>query len=176
MKLRLAFAGFRHYHILDLYEYAKKSGRIDIVAAAEDHPRTASAVTEKGVALTHSTVDHMLHEADSFDAIAVGDYYGRRGSLALAALAAGKHVILDKPICTDLGELEQIAELRRERKLVVGCMLNNRDYGQFITLKRLIAKGTIGEIQTINFLGHRGISRKGNTAERSTISPSMPSI
>jgi predicted dehydrogenase len=152
--VRLAFAGFRHFHILDLYEYAAKSPRIDVVAAAEDHPQTASDVAKKGVALTHATVERMLQEADTFDAVAIGDYYGRRGSLAIAALEAGKHVILDKPICTDIDELEQIACLSRERGLVVGCMLDSRDTGQFITLKTQISDGVIGSVQAVSFLGH----------------------
>ncbi|MBT3271829.1 MAG: Gfo/Idh/MocA family oxidoreductase, partial [Spirochaetales bacterium] len=74
--------------------------------------------------------------------------------LALEALKLGKHVILDKPICTSLSDLDLIEEESRKRGLSVGCMLNNRDSGIFRALKRLIAEGTVGDIHTISFLGH----------------------
>ena len=49
----------------------------------------------------------------SYDVLAVGDYYARRGSLAIRALELGRHVLLDKPICIDLAELDRIAALSR---------------------------------------------------------------
>lgn len=155
---KIAFAGFRHYHILDLYEYAKSSSRIDIVAAAEDHAETASELPGEGVTLTHKSVNDLFADADKFDAVAIGDYYARRGSLALRALEAGKHVILDKPICTDLEELDRIEKRMKETGLIVGCMLTNRDNGKFTALKRLISEGTIGEIHAISFLGHHPLN------------------
>ena len=154
MKHRIAFAGFRHYHILDLYSYCKKSERYEVCGAAEDHSETAADLSDRGVGITHDSVDALFADSDSFDVVAIGDYYGRRGALALSALKLGKHVILDKPICTSLDELDRIEAERRARRLAVGCMLNNRDAGQFRTLKRLIAEKAIGEIHTVSFLGH----------------------
>lgn len=153
MSIRFAFAGFRHVHIDELYGFAKENPAVAITAAAEDNDRSAADAKKRGVELTDDSIDSMFSRADDFDAVAIGDYYGRRGSLVIRALELGKHVIADKPLCTSLDELSEIDRLRRERGLVVGCMLNNRDRGQFITLKRLIAEGAIGTLQTINFMG-----------------------
>ena len=92
----------------------------------------------------------MLAEIDC-DAVAVGDYYGRRGEIILAALAAGKHVIADKPICTRQSEREQIAELARSRNLRVGCQLDLRDSGHMHAARRLIRNGAVGQVHTIIF-------------------------
>ena len=51
--------------------------------------------------LTHDDYRRMLREVEC-DAVAVGDYFARRGEIVIAALEAGKHVIADKPICTKL--------------------------------------------------------------------------
>ncbi len=153
MKHRFAFAGFRHIHIDDLYNFAKESPDIEITGAAEDDSTSADAARERGIDITDSSIEELMKRADQFDVVAVGDYYGRRGSLAIAALEAGKHVILDKPVCTSLNELNRIDELRKSKNLVVGCMLNNRDSAQFITLKSLVRDGAIGKIQTVSFGG-----------------------
>ena len=149
--------------IIDLYDYAKTNDRMDIVAAAENDPQTAADLSSRGVTLTHDSVESMLSgsEGPDFEVVAIGDYYTNRGNLALMALRAGKHVILDKPVCTSLDELDAIRNESLKRGLAVGCMLNNRDAGQFITLKGLIEEGRIGKIQTINFMGHHPENGKG---------------
>ena len=158
MSIRIAFAGFRHYHIDELYEFAVKHPGIEVVAAAEDNAEEATAAEKRGISITDASIDALFARSADFDAVAVGDYFGRRGSLAIRALEAGKHVIVDKPLCTSLDELSEIDRVRRERSLVVGCMLNNRDAGQFISLKKIIGAGTIGEVETIAFGGQHPLN------------------
>lgn len=153
MRLRFAFAGFRHGHITEVYQLAKERNDTIVVAAAEDHKETVASLKSLGIELTHSSVDALFDNADTFDVLAVGDYFGRRGSLTIRALESGKHVLLDKPICTSLKELEDIRQLSRKKNLSVGCQLNLRDYGQIRTLKRLIKEEAIGRVHTINFMG-----------------------
>lgn len=153
MKLRLAFIGFRHAHIDTLYDFAHHDTRVTIAGATEDDADAADAARERGIELTDASSDALFDRAREFDAVAVGDYYGRRGALAIRALEAGKHVLSDKPLCTSLDELSRIDELRRARSLVVGCMFTNRDSGRFRAVKRLYAEGAVGALQTISFSG-----------------------
>src|SRR3954447_25098205 len=102
--MRLAFMGFRHGHVMPLYHAAVRDARIDVVAACEEHAPTADSVAASGVVITHRDFEQMLRDV-AFAALAIGDYFGRRGAILIAALQAGKHVIADKPICTDLREL-----------------------------------------------------------------------
>ncbi len=159
MALRLAFAGFRHGHILEAYELARRHGDVEIVAACEEHAPTAEQLAAAGrVGLTHESYDEMFAQAD-FDALAVGDYYGRRGEILIRALAAGKHVISDKPICTRLGELDRIAELSAAGNLSVGCQLTMRGDGNLLALGRAVADGRIGQVRTVCFSGQHPLLR-----------------
>lgn len=153
MSIRFAFIGFRHFHIDELYAFVKKHPGTEITAAVEDDTDSVPGVKERGIELTGTSVDEIFRNGSTYDAVAIGDYYGRRGSLAIRALEAGKHVIVDKPLCTSCDELLEIDRLRQEQGLAVGCMLNNRDSGVFRTVKRLIGEGAIGNLQTINFMG-----------------------
>jgi predicted dehydrogenase len=149
-KLRLAFCGFRHGHIMGLYEAARRHERVEVVGACEEDATAAAALKSAGkVELTHSTYDQLYDDA-AFDAVAVGDYFARRGSVILRALRANKHVISDKPICTNVGELEQIAAAAKAKNRALGCLLDLRDHGPFRTMRRLIQEGAIGTIHTIN--------------------------
>src|SRR5439155_25293810 len=79
------------------------------------------------------------------------DYFGRRGEIIVRALEDGKHDIADKPICTRLSEQERIAALASEKGRAVGCLLDLRDHGPFITMRRQIKNGAIGTVHTITF-------------------------
>ncbi|MCB0064180.1 MAG: Gfo/Idh/MocA family oxidoreductase, partial [Caldilineaceae bacterium] len=151
--MKLAFCGFRHPHIFTLYQHAQQHADIEIVAACEEDETTRGVLASEGkVDLTHQTLAALLAEVDC-DTVAVGDYYAKRGALILQALAAGKHVIVDKPVCTSLSELDAIAQQLAAHNLKLGCMLDMRDSPQAIGLRKLIRSGTIGEIHAISFGG-----------------------
>src|SRR5690348_2428894 len=148
--MRLAFMGFRHGHIMGLYNSASTHPRVKIVAACEEDPETIQALRSAGkVQLTHDNYEKMLAKVEC-DAVAVGDYFAKRGPVIIRALESGKHVLADKPICTSLDDLSRIEQLSRERKRVVGCLLDLRESGAFRTMRRLIGEGAIGDAQTVH--------------------------
>ena len=149
MKTRFAFAGFRHAHILDLHAAVTARGDTEVVACCEEDSATRDSLS---VTITHTDFAKMLAETEC-DVIAIGDYYSRRGSLVMAALQAGRHVLSDKPLCTSLEELTTIERLAAGNKLSIGLQLDCRDYAAFRTLREIIASGEIGEVCTIRIQG-----------------------
>jgi predicted dehydrogenase len=151
--IKLAFAGFRHGHINGLYKLAEKNPNVEIVAAFEaDEEARSNAQKTLGVNFTHNDYDEMLKDKN-IDVVVVGDYFGIRGSRAISALKAGKHVYSDKPICTSLKELDEIERLAAEKNLKVGLMLDMR-YNKFVQpVRRFIKEGKLGEVHNIFFSG-----------------------
>lgn len=153
MPLRFAFAGFRHGHIFGLLEAVKADQQFQIVAACEEDAATRSELTAGGkVKITHDSFERMLAEA-ACDVVAIGDYYSKRGPLAIKALQAGRHVITDKPLCTSLAQLDQIEKLATEKRLSVGCQFDMRSSGLVRAVRAAIADGQIGQVQTVAFSG-----------------------
>jgi len=149
--MRLAFIGFRHGHVMGLYRGAIEHPKVQVVAACEDDPQAAAAARAGGVVkLTHDSVDRVFSDVDC-DAIAVGDYFARRGELTIRALEAGKHIIADKPLCTRLDELDRIEQLAAAKKKSIGCLLDLRDHAVYRTMRRLIREASIGEVHTVLF-------------------------
>jgi predicted dehydrogenase len=151
-KLKIAFAGFRHGHIISLYDLARARDDLEVVAACEEHAPTRAQLERSGrVQITHDQLEALL-DVES-DIIAIGDYFTRRGPVALRALERGRHVIVDKPLCTQMEYLDQIAALTTDTKLKVGCMLTMRDAAQTLAARQLIGDGRIGEVHAISFGG-----------------------
>jgi len=158
MALRIAFAGFRHGHITEVYALARQREDLELAGACEDHAETRERLKADGkIEITHDSTD-ALFDGAAFDVLAVGDYYGRRGELLIRALEAGKHVMVDKPMCTRRAELDRVAELAAAGGLSVGCQLNMRSSGNFIALRDAVLGGAVGEVHTIDFQGQHPLS------------------
>ncbi len=154
----IAFAGFRHGHIYSLYEEVKCNESTVLCGAWEENgPARKEAEEKNGVEFTYSSYEDLLND-EKVNVVAIGDYYGIRGKLVIEALKAGKNVITDKPVCTSLEELDEIERLTKETGLKVGCMLDLRFCKFAEPIKKLLADGTLGEINSICFTGQHPLN------------------
>ncbi|MCK4983394.1 MAG: Gfo/Idh/MocA family oxidoreductase [Victivallaceae bacterium] len=154
MSTKFVVAGFRHGHIFGLINRIKETADCELVACCEAHAETRANLD---LDVQYDDFDKMLSEVEC-DVVAIGDYYGIRGSLALKALEAGKHVIADKPICTSLDELAAIEKLAAEKNLKVGCMFDLRQYPPLVKLRQLIQDDVLGEIHAVSFTGQHPLN------------------
>ncbi|MBQ4136659.1 MAG: Gfo/Idh/MocA family oxidoreductase [Clostridia bacterium] len=149
--MNLAFAGFRHSHIIAFYNNALSNKRVNITGCFENESTVRESVSRAhGVRFNYDTYEDILKDK-SVDAVAIGEYYSKRGEMIIQALKAGKHVICDKPLCTSLDELDEIERLARENALVVSCLLDLRYMPQVEQVKRMISEKAIGKLNIISF-------------------------
>lgn len=66
--------------------------------------------------------------------------------MARQALAAGKHVVVEKPLAASSQEALELARLAEEHHVLLTVYQNRRLDGGFLTLKKLIAEGRLGEV------------------------------
>ena len=153
MRVRFAFAGFRHAHILMVHTALKSRPDAEIVAAAEEDEQTRKACQNgNDVRLTHSSFEKMLDEVDC-DVVAIGQHYAGRGALIRMALERGRHVLADKPLCCTMADYEAIARLSREKGLSVIAQFDLRGDGRFRAMRKAILNGGIGDVHAISFGG-----------------------
>ena len=151
--MNLAFAGFRHGHITALYKTAVDCADVTVMGCFEENDIARTKMQGSlSCDFNYKSYDEVLSDKN-VDAVAIADYYSKRGQIVIAALKAGKHVICDKPICTSLAELNEIERLTKETGLKVACMLDLRYMAQTETVKEMIQRGDIGEIINISFTG-----------------------
>ncbi|WP_262690040.1 oxidoreductase [Kordiimonas aestuarii] len=68
-------------------------------------------------------------------------------SLAKQALVAGKHVLLEKPFVTNVGDGEELVKLAQQSGCILSVFHNRRWDGDFLTVKKLLSDGTLGKIR-----------------------------
>src|SRR5688572_28781733 len=62
------------------------------------------------------------------------------------ALEAGKHVVVEKPFTTEVHEGEELIALAAEKNRVLSVYQNRRWDSDFMTVKRVINDGLLGEV------------------------------
>lgn len=149
MKIRFAFVGFQHPHIWDLVARAAAHPEVEVVACCEEDPAKREELAANGKAkITHTDYRAML-ATEKIDVVVVGEWFVKRGRVVIDALASGRHVLADKPMCTTLAEYEEIVRLAKTKGRTVGMMLDMRDSGVFIQVRELVRAGAIGEIRAV---------------------------
>jgi len=66
--------------------------------------------------------------------------------MAKAALEAGKAVLVEKPIAITSAEAAELTELARQQGVFFSVYQNRRYDGDFLTVKKLLSEGRLGEI------------------------------
>lgn len=140
---------------------AHKLGRLQ--AIYDLHEGRARAVAEaSGIARVCASRDELLKD-ESVDVVYVAVPNRFHAETAIAALEAGKHVILEKPFAMNYEEALQVAETARAKKLSLLIGMNNRYNVNAHKLRRMIGQGDLGDIYHAKafWFRRRGIPKLG---------------
>jgi predicted dehydrogenase len=108
--------------------------------------RRAQAAREHPQARIADSVQAIWDRPQDHDVVVVTTSNDAHYSLAMAALAAGLPVVVDKPFAVHAAQArEMIAEARR-RKLLLTVYHNRRWDSELLTVKRLLAEQAFGEV------------------------------
>lgn len=117
----------------------------DLAAVCDlDESRARALVGRRTDVEVHTSVVDLL--ASGVDAVAIATPAGTHAAVALQALEAGKHVVVEKPIADDVGKATAMVAAARERGLV---LMLDHTYCYTPAVQRigdLIAEGTLGDI------------------------------
>lgn len=91
-------------------------------------------------------IDHALADI-TIDLVVIATPDHLHAQHTLAALAAGKHVVVDKPFAVNWPEAQIMAACATEAGRLLSVFHNRRWDADFLTLRSLIAAGELGEIR-----------------------------
>jgi predicted dehydrogenase len=80
------------------------------------------------------------------DLVVIASPNGTHAPLAIAALAQGKHVVVDKPFTVTLQEAHEVIAAADSANRLVSVFQNRRWDADFLTVQRLIADGELGRV------------------------------
>ena len=109
-----------------------------------DRPRAERLAAELGARVA---ADYETILADpSVQAISIASFDGAHFAQAREALRAGKHVFVEKPLCTTLEELAGLKAMAQKGRLKVGSNLVLRTAPAYRWLKQKVQEGGLGKL------------------------------
>lgn len=145
--LKLAFVGcgaIAHYHLAGIYESCSD---VAITAAIDPDPVKAKSIRDKTGAEVFRSLDDAIVQGN-FDAVDIMVPHDLHEPLAIQALAASKHVLLEKPMATTLDACDRIMAAARASSVVFMVAENAQYWPEVVLADGIIKSGEIGDIVT----------------------------
>jgi myo-inositol 2-dehydrogenase/D-chiro-inositol 1-dehydrogenase len=135
-----------------------------VVAGVDPSPAARERLKEQcGIPRTYAELEPALRE-EEVDAVFVCAPNFLHAQYALAALGAGKHAFVEKPMALDLEDVDRMVGAAHEQ----GCLLMSGQSQRFVPhlryAKKLIEEGTIGKVRHVL---HRRLGSSRGGDERS---------
>lgn len=122
-----------------------------VLLAGSDADRTAAAAAEFGIPESSADWRSAINR-DDIDIVDICTPGHTHAEIALAALAAGKHVLCEKPLANDVADADRMADAAAaaaERGVVSMCGFSYRRTPALALAKKLIDDGRLGRIRHV---------------------------
>lgn len=148
-----AFMGAAHSQAWRTVNHAFElplSARMSVVCG-RDEDKVAAAAAKLGWE-SHATDWRQVVTSDDVDLVDICTPGDTHAEIALAALAAGKHVLCEKPLANSVAEARQMAEAAaaaQAKGIRTMCGFNYRRVPAVALMRRLVADGRIGTVRHV---------------------------
>lgn len=116
-----------------------------LTGACSRSEESASRFCRKHRIIQYGDYASMLSDGD-IDAVAVCTPSGQHAAQAIAAMRAGKHVVIEKPMCITLAEADELIRTSDETGLLV-CVISQMRFAEGIrAAKSAVESGWLGKI------------------------------
>ncbi|MBI2940270.1 MAG: Gfo/Idh/MocA family oxidoreductase [Chloroflexi bacterium] len=114
-----------------------------VAVASRSAERRQTAEADYGVA-TFATLDEMLAGAP-VDLVVIATPHHTHAALACQAMAAGRHVVVDKVMALSVAEADTMLAARDRSGVALSVFHNRRWDWDYLTVRKVLAEGWLGE-------------------------------
>ena len=150
MAINVGILGFAHGHVgVYVDEWLKMPDQQVRVIAGWDHDRKRLSDASEKFHFSSDADPQVLLNQPGLDAVVIGAETSMHADLVEAAAAAGKAIILQKPLALTLEQGRRILEAVRRHNVPFTLAWQMRVDPQNIEMKRLVRDGTIGRVYMV---------------------------
>ena len=151
MALRLLQVGIGGWGLDWARNIVTKSPDWELVGAVDVNPDALERIQAYGLAADQcfSTFEEALEDTE-FDAVLITAFLAGHVPVALAALNAGKHVLVEKPFAPSVDEAREVVAAADARERIVMVSQNYRFFPAPRAVIGLIHEGTLGQPSAVN--------------------------
>jgi predicted dehydrogenase len=148
MTVRAAIVGLGRWGRSLVNAVQGKTGAIQFVAA---HTRTRASAEdycrEKKIPLRDRFEDILADPA--IDAVVLATPHSQHAAQVLAAIAAGKHIHVEKPLTLDRPSAEQVVAAAKKAGIVLAVGFNRRFHPSVVEIRKRLTSGQLGRVMSM---------------------------
>lgn len=145
--MRLAILSFAHMHAFSYAAAVAQMEDVELVAVADPDAQRLASVRERWPQIPHTFSSHEeLLKSVPCDAVIVTSENANHCAIALAAFAAGKHVLCEKPLATSVADAKRMIEAAQSAGRVLMTAFPVRFSPAVAEAKKVIAGGALGRL------------------------------
>ena len=131
-------------------EAMRRLGYVDVVAIADENEQAAKQKAEMlGIQTAYGDYKDLLANPE-IEVVHICTPNNSHYTMSKEALAAGKHVVCEKPLAMKSAEARELVQMATEKKLANATHFNIRFYPLIHHVKEMITRGDLGEIFAVN--------------------------
>jgi predicted dehydrogenase len=136
---------------------AQTLGKSKLVACVDTNLERAEALARQYPDCAAYSDWHEVMQRPDVDVVIIATQHATLAEIGLAAVAAGKHVLLEKPAGRRASELESIITSAKKTKALVRVGFNHRYHRAFVKARELVDADELGELMFVRArYGHGG--------------------
>jgi len=138
---------------------------VSIIGAADVTEEARTLFEEEFSSPSYEHYRMLLQEhADELDAVVIVTPHTLHHEQAMAALKQDLHVLVEKPMVTEIDDAVDLVETAAERELVLQVGYQRHFHPAFEEIRRILHNGRIGDVHTVNcYLGQDWIEPHRDT-------------
>jgi len=119
-----------------------------VAVTSRSHERAREFAARHGIEQAHASTEGLLDDA-SVDVVYVAAPQSEHLEIGLRAIAAGKHVLMEKPLATSAGEAQRLVDAATAAGVLLMEAMWSRYQPQALVIRELIADGVLGDVRSV---------------------------
>lgn len=149
--IKVGIAGFGSMGTHHAEHYFKDSRKFELVVVEDIIPDRLKMAKEKYGTRTYSNFSKFLAD-EEVELVVIATPSNNHKAFVVKALKAGKHTIVEKPMCLNAAEAEVMIKTAKEAKKILSVFQNRRWDSDFRTVRSVVEKGLLGKIYQVKYL------------------------
>ena len=120
---------------------------LQLAAVADAVPQATGAFPEVPAYATPEA----LIASGKVDAVLIATPHFSHTTIGIAALQAGLHVLVEKPVSVHKADAEKLIAAHTDKRLVFAAMFNQRTDPSYIKIREMVRDGTLGTVRRVSW-------------------------
>ncbi|QBX99994.1 Gfo/Idh/MocA family oxidoreductase [Rhodophyticola sp. CCM32] len=133
-------------HMIEAFRATPGGSVASVLSSNAERAQTYAA--DHGIARGLTDLEELLAD-DSLDAVYISTTNEKHAPQALAAIAAGKHVLCEKPLAMTVADAVRMVRAAEQAGLVFATNHHLRNAGSHLAMREAVAAGRIGEVLSV---------------------------